>query len=69
MLILNTFGFFLWLSKNFKLKLNVSFPQIKSDQTDLGGEYRKLNTYFKNIDIHYQLICPYTHEDNGITEC
>jgi hypothetical protein len=59
---------FFGCQKNFKLILNDSFPQIKSIQTDMGGEYGKLNTYLKNIGIHHQLICPYTHDDNGIIE-
>jgi histone deacetylase 1/2 len=35
--------------------------KIKSVQTDWGGEYRKLNTYFKTIGIHHRVICPHTH--------
>jgi len=42
--------------------------KIKSVQTDWGGEYRKLNTYFKTIGIHHRLICPHTHEQNGTVE-
>jgi histone deacetylase 1/2 len=42
--------------------------KIKSVQTDCVGEYRKLNTYFKTIGIHHHLICPHTHEQNGIVE-
>jgi histone deacetylase 1/2 len=42
--------------------------KIKSVQTDLGGEYRKLNTYFKTISIHHRVICPHTHEQNGMVE-
>ena len=36
--------------------------KIQSIQTDWGGEYRKLKTYFKTIGIHHRLICPHTHE-------
>jgi len=36
--------------------------KIKSVQTNWGGEYRKLNTYFKIISIHHHLIYPHTHE-------
>jgi len=42
--------------------------KIKFVQTDWGGEYRKLNTYFKTIGIHHRLICPHTHEQNGTVE-
>jgi histone deacetylase 1/2 len=42
--------------------------KIKYVQTYWGGEYRKLNPYFKTIGIHRRLICPHTHEQNGIVE-
>jgi histone deacetylase 1/2 len=42
--------------------------KIKSVQTDWGGEYRKLNTYFKTIGIQHRVICPHTHEQNGMVE-
>jgi len=42
--------------------------KIKSVQTDSGGEYRKLSTFFKTIGIQYRLICPHTHEQNGTVE-
>jgi histone deacetylase 1/2 len=42
--------------------------KIKSVQKDWGGEYRKLNTYFKTIGIHHRVICPHTHEQNGMVE-
>jgi len=42
--------------------------KIKSVQTDWGGKYRKLNTFFKSIGIHHRLICPHTHEQNGMVE-
>jgi histone deacetylase 1/2 len=42
--------------------------KIKSVQTDWGGEYRKLNTYFKTIGIHHRVIYPHTHEQNGMVE-
>jgi hypothetical protein len=52
----------------FKHLLNVSFHLKLNVQTDWGGEYRKLNKFFKTIGIHHQLICPYTHEQNGTIE-
>ena len=42
--------------------------KIKYVQTDWGGEYRKLNTYFKTIGIQHRVICPHTHEQNGMVE-
>jgi len=42
--------------------------KIKSVQTDWGGEYQKLNTYFKTIGIHHRVICPHIHEQNGMVE-
>jgi histone deacetylase 1/2 len=42
--------------------------KIKSVQTDWGGEYCKLNKFFQTIGIHYRLICPHTHEQNGIVK-
>jgi len=49
------------IERQFSLK-------IKSIQTDWGGEYRKLNMYFKTIGIHHRVICPHTHEQNGMVE-
>ena len=37
-------------------------------QTDWGGEYRKLNTYFQPLGIIQHLPCPHTHEQNGSVE-
>ena len=42
--------------------------KIKSVQTNWGGEYRKLSTFFQTIGIHHRLICPHTHEQNGAVE-
>jgi histone deacetylase 1/2 len=42
--------------------------KIKSVHTNSGGEYRKLNFFFKTIGIHHRLICPHTYEQNGIVE-
>jgi len=42
--------------------------KIKSVQTDYGGEYRKLNSFFKTFGIHHRIICTHTHEQNGIVE-
>ena len=37
-------------------------------QTDWGGEYHKLSTFFQTIGIHHRLICPHTHEQNETVE-
>jgi hypothetical protein len=37
-------------------------------QTDWGGEYEKLNSFFKNIGITYHVSCPHAHQQNGSTE-
>ena len=42
--------------------------KIKFVQTDWGGEYRKLSTFFQTIGIHHRLIFPHTHEQNGTVE-
>jgi hypothetical protein len=42
---------------------------IKSFNSDWGGEYRPLNTYFKSIGIQHRIACPHTHEQNGTAEC
>jgi len=49
----------------FKHLLNVSFHLKLNVQTDWGGEYHKLNKFFKTIGIHHRLICSHTHEENG----
>jgi histone deacetylase 1/2 len=50
----------------FQVFFERQFSQrIKSIQTDWGGEYRKLNLFFKTIGIHHVFICPHTHEHNG----
>ena len=42
--------------------------KIKSIQTDWGGEYRKLSTFFNTISIQHHLICPHSHEQNSTVE-
>jgi histone deacetylase 1/2 len=37
-------------------------------QTDWGGEYQKLNTFFKEIGIAHHVSCPHTHQQNGSAE-
>ncbi|KAJ6340305.1 hypothetical protein OIU77_008126 [Salix suchowensis] len=55
--------------QQFQLLVERQFScKIKNVQTDWGGEYRKLNSFFKTIGIHHRLICPHTHEQNGTVE-
>ncbi|KAJ6733370.1 hypothetical protein OIU74_005177 [Salix koriyanagi] len=55
--------------QQFQLLVERQFScKIKTVQTDWGGEYRKLNSFFKTIGIHHRLICPHTHEQNGTVE-
>ena len=42
--------------------------KIKSIQTDWGGEYRSLHTYFANIGIRHRITCPHTSQQNGSVE-
>ena len=54
---------------NFVLVERQFSRKIKSVQTDCGGEYHKLNSFFKTIGIHHHIICLHTHEQNGTVEC
>jgi histone deacetylase 1/2 len=61
----NVFSIF----QRFQLLVEHQFSRkIKSVQTDWGGEYHKLNSFFQIIGIHHRLICPDTHEQNGSVE-
>jgi hypothetical protein len=37
-------------------------------QTDWGGEYQKLNTFFTRIGISRKVSCPHTHSQNRAIE-
>jgi histone deacetylase 1/2 len=39
-------------------QFNKKIPAI---QTDWGGEYQKLNTFFQHIGISHHVSCPYAH--------
>lgn len=41
---------------------------IKSFNSDWGGEYRPLHTYFKSVGILHRIASPHTHEQNGTAE-
>jgi histone deacetylase 1/2 len=42
--------------------------KIRAVQTDWGGEYQTLNSFFKRIGIHHLVSCPHTHQQNGAAE-
>lgn len=37
-------------------------------QTDWGGEYQKLSSFFTRIGIAHLVSCPHTHQQNGAAE-
>lgn len=42
--------------------------QIKSVQTDGGGEFIPLQRYLNSVGINYRQSCPHTHHQNGSVE-
>jgi histone deacetylase 1/2 len=42
--------------------------KIKAVQTDWGGEYQKLNSFFNRIGISHLVSCPHAHQQNGAAE-
>ena len=42
--------------------------KFKSHQSDWGGEYPKISTYFHQCGIAHQIACPYTHEQDDSAE-
>lgn len=42
--------------------------KIIAMQTDWGGEYQKLNSFFEKIGISHHVSCPHTHQQNGSAE-
>lgn len=37
-------------------------------QTDWGGEYQKLNSFFSKVGITHHVSCPHAHQQNGAAE-
>ena len=37
-------------------------------QTDWGGEYERLNSFFRQLGISHRVSCPHTHQQNGRAE-
>jgi hypothetical protein len=42
--------------------------KIISMQTDWGGEYEKLNSFFQRIGIAHRVSCPHAHQQNDLAE-
>lgn len=53
----------------FKPWLNAFFDRkIITMQTDWGGEYEKLHSFFTKIGISHHVSCPHAHQQNGSAE-
>jgi histone deacetylase 1/2 len=37
-------------------------------QTDWGGEYERLNSFFLRIGVAHRVSCPHAHQQNGVAE-
>ena len=42
--------------------------KIIAMQTDWGGEYQRLNSFFTKLGIIHYVSCPHAHQQNGPTE-
>jgi hypothetical protein len=42
--------------------------KILALQSDWGGEYEKLNSFFQKVGIEHHVSCPHTHQQNGSAE-
>jgi histone deacetylase 1/2 len=55
--------------KEFQARVERLFDRkIISMQTDWGGEYQRLNSFFSQIGIIHQVPCPHAHQQNGSAE-
>jgi hypothetical protein len=41
---------------------------IISVQSDWGGEYHNLNSFFQKLGISHRVSCPHTYQQNGVAE-
>ena len=55
------YSFQAYVERQFQTKIRVF-------QSDWGGEYRRLNHYFRRTGIHHCVTCPHTSQQNGIAE-
>ena len=77
MTIANILGF-IFLRNNLKcFKFSKKFQnlverklntKIIAMQTDWGGEYKKLNSFFQQLGISHHVSCPHAHQQNGSAE-
>jgi hypothetical protein len=42
--------------------------KIISVQTDRGGEYERLNSFYTEIGVTHRVSCPHAHQQNGSAE-
>jgi histone deacetylase 1/2 len=42
--------------------------KILTMQTDWGGEYQKLHSFFEKVGIAHHVSCPHAHQQNGAAE-
>jgi histone deacetylase 1/2 len=42
--------------------------KILTMQTDWGGEYKKLHSFFEKVKIAHHVSCPHAHQQNGAAE-
>ena len=55
--------------KQFQSQVECRFnAKILNVQTDWAGEFRSLNTLFKQIGITHHVWCPHSHQQNGCGE-
>ena len=55
--------------QNFQALVERKFSsKIISVQSDWGGEYEKLNSFFQKLGISHHVSCPHAHQQNGSAE-
>jgi hypothetical protein len=52
------------LSRDYLIEKSLPCKQIGGG----GGEYQKLNPFFRRIGISHHVSCPHTHQKNGSPE-
>ena len=53
---------------NFQQLVGQFDRKILALQSDWGGEYEKLNSFFQKIGIEHHVSCPYADQQNGSAE-
>ena len=55
--------------QNFQALVERKFDsKILAVQSDWGGEYEKLNSFFQTLGISHHVYCPHAHQQNGSAE-